>query len=73
MTSTEVAWETLEKLDGLDLTDTLEPPFKKQRQALNLTSTSILERFIHVDPLANVPMKRIPNTVCGTMAKYQTG
>lgn len=70
-TSAEEAWHALEKLDGLDLANTPEPPRKKQCHTPTLTSTSVLERLIHAEPCANVMMNRIPDVVRKEMGKYQ--
>lgn len=73
VTSVEGARKALENLDDLDLANTLEPPRKKHCQALNSTSTSVLDRLIHVDPCANVLMKRILDVVRQQLGKYQVG
>lgn len=64
------AREALENLNCLDLANTPDPPRKKQHRALNSTSTSVLDRLIHADPYANVPMKRIPNVVQEQIGNY---
>ncbi|XP_056695602.1 uncharacterized protein [Spinacia oleracea] len=43
---------------------------KRRHSTLGSTSTSALDRLIHADPCSDVPLKRIPEEVRETMARY---
>lgn len=51
LTSIEDSRDALENLDGPDLANASKPTYKKPCRVLGSTSTSVLDRLIHHDPL----------------------